>query len=117
MEVDPVEKSPASSSSSYDFLLELLGPLKQMAFECFLSNTDPVEFIGKFNRLLDEGLIPSSQSPENVIQVLIEVGCSKNDCHPLLLPYLDTLWECKVFRRIVVNRYLFIFSTSLTSST
>lgn len=95
MEVDPTEASPPSSSSSYDFL-ELMGPLKQVAFECFTSNSDSVQFIGKFNNLLNEGLVSVKQNPETIIQSLIEMGCAKNDCHPLLMSYLDTLWECNV---------------------
>jgi hypothetical protein len=96
MEVDLVDSSPASSSSSCDFLLELMGPLKQVAFECFANNSDPVQFVGKFNSLLNEGLVSVVQNPETIIQSLVEIGCAKNDCHPLLMPYLEALWECKV---------------------
>ncbi|KAI6182955.1 Mediator complex subunit 24 [Aphelenchoides bicaudatus] len=97
MEVDPVEKSPASSTSSFDFLPELMGPLKQVVFECFTNEDDPVQFIGKFNGLLNEGLVSVNQNPEAIIQALIEIGCAKNGTNALLMPYLDTLWECKYF--------------------
>lgn len=95
MEVDQIN-SPASSSSSYDFLPELVGPLKRMVFECFASNYQPIKFIEKFNQLLEQELLPNKPNSETTIQSLLEIGCAKNECNSLLFPYLDALCECGV---------------------
>lgn len=100
--MDYENDSPTSSSSSYDFLLELMTPLKRVVFECFISNCQPVQFIGKYNQMLEQRLLPEKPNPQAIIQAVLEMGCAKNECHPLLFPYLDALCECKVsyFSRI-----------------
>lgn len=97
MDVDPPnnEYSP-DSSLSYDSLPELMEPLKRVVFECFAANKNSVQFIASYNHLMELELLSSTHKAEATIQALLEIGCAKNDCHPLLLEYLDTLWECRV---------------------
>jgi hypothetical protein len=95
MEIDPVN-SPTSSSSSYDFLPELMGPLKQTFFECFALNCQAFEFMVRFNETLKDQALSFTPRGDHIIQASLEMGCAKNECHPLLFSYLDALYDCKV---------------------